>query len=92
MSSTESKPAAGRHVPLPDGRWVSLRPLRGADLVAMNRDIGEIMERLSLAVVDKSWEGDLLEEEFGVLREVLKGWRVSSEEAAVPPAPGESSP
>ncbi|TAL42570.1 MAG: hypothetical protein EPN91_07955 [Salinibacterium sp.] len=91
MSSSESSPA-GRRVDLPDGRWVSLRPLRGADLVAMSRDIGEIMERLALAVVDMSWEGDILEEEFDVLRVVLKGWRVSSEEAAVPPAPGESSP
>jgi len=90
VSSSESKP--GRRVDLPDGRWVSLRPLRGADLSAMSRDVGEIMDRLALAVVDKSWDGAILEEEFGVLRLVLKGWRVSSEEAAVPPAPGESSP
>lgn len=92
MNSSESKPPAGRRVTLPDGRWVVLRPLRGADLVAMNRDVGAIMERLAAAAVEKSWTGDLLEEEFGLLRLVLAGWRTSSEEAAVPPAPGESSP
>jgi hypothetical protein len=72
---------------LVDGRWVVLRPMRGADIVALSGDdAGAIFTRLAAAVIEKSWEGDVLEEEMPVLSELLKGWRAKSEENAVPPA------
>ena len=83
--------SSGNKVELADGRWVVLRPLRGRDLIAMVRGTEEILERMAAAVVEQSWEGDILEEEFDILRTVIAGWKARSEDAVVPPGSGESS-
>lgn len=93
MSSTRSKAGDGVSITLEDGRTLSLRPIRGNDLVAMSgNDVGDLLARIKAGVIEQSWEGDILEEEWDVLRHVIRNWRLGTENQAVPQPSGEVSP
>jgi len=80
-------------VDLPDGRWLVMRPMSGNDLIALYKaDISfEVsLQRLASAVIEKSWDGDVLDLPWSTLRKLLREWRQVSEEVALPPVGGES--
>lgn len=91
MSSRKAE-TDGR-IDLPDGRWVRMRPQNGYDMIALgDDDLSAITRQLAEAVVEQSWDGDVLEEPWPVLRFILNNWRRVTEEMVLPPAAGESSP
>jgi len=74
--------------------WVELRFMTPRDLLFFRdaTDLASLFERAASAVLAHSYEGDTLDLPLSQARRLMRQWREKSEEEALPPVPGESSP